>query len=100
MAQRIRVHGRVKDIEVKQTSDYEGNQHQEARITFATNATPKKPNYTINKPRYSINRPNRPSYTINRPSYTIKKPRQPNGIRYNVGDQHAKTETNTKQTEA
>ena len=93
MAQRIRVHGRVKDIEVKQTSDYEGNQHQEARITFATNATPKKPNYTINKPKYSINRPNRPSYTIN-------KTRQPNGIRYNVGDQHAKTETNTKQTEA
>ena len=86
MAQRIRVHGRVKDIEVKQTSDYEGNQHQEARITFATNATPKKPNYTINRP--------------NRPSYTINKPRQPNGIRYNVGDQHAKTETNTKQTEA
>ena len=93
MAQRIRVHGRVKDIEVKQTSDYEGNQHQEAKITFATNATPKKPNYTINKPKYSINRPNKPSYAIN-------KPRQPNGIRYNVGDQHAKTETNTKQTEA
>lgn len=93
MAQRIRVRGRVKDIEVKQTSDYEGKQHQEAKITFATNATPKKPNYTINKPKYSINKPNRPSYAIN-------KPRQPNGIRYNVGDQHAKTETNTKRTEA
>lgn len=93
MAQRIRVRGKVKGIEVKQTSNYEGNQHQEARITFATNATPKKPNYTINKPKYSINKPNKPSYAIN-------KPRQPNGIRYNVGDQHAKTETNTKQTEA
>ena len=83
MAQQIRVRGKVRDIEVKQTSDYEGNQHQEARIAFITNATPKNPNYTIN-----------------RPSYTINKPRQPNGIRYNVGDQHAKTETNTKQTEA
>lgn len=86
MAQQIRVRGKVRDIEVKQTSDYEGNQHQEARIAFITNATPKNPNYTINKP--------------NRPSYAINKPRQPNGIRYNVGDQHAKTETNTKQTEA
>ena len=86
MAQQIRVRGKVRDIEVKQTSDYEGNQHQEARITFITNATPKNPNYAINKP--------------NRLSYTINKPRQPNGIRYNVGDQHAKTETNTKQTEA
>ena len=86
MAQQIRVRGKVRDIEVKQTSDYESNQHQEARITFITNATPKNPNYTINKP--------------NRPSYAINKPRQPNGIRYNVGDQHAKTETNTKQTEA
>ena len=86
MAQQIRVRGKVRDIEVKQTSDYESNQHQEARITFITNAAPKNPNYTINKP--------------NRLSYAINKPRQPNGIRYNVGDQHAKTETNTKQTEA
>ena len=44
MAQQIRVRGKVRDIEVKQTSDYEGNQHQEARIAFITNATPKKPN--------------------------------------------------------
>lgn len=100
MAQHIRVRGRVKDIEVKQTSDYEGNQHQEARITFAANATPKKPNYTINKPRYSINRPNRPSYTINKPSYAINRPKQPNAIRYNVGEKHAQVQTDNKQTEA
>lgn len=100
MAQRIKVHGRIKNMEVKQTSDYEGRQHQEARITFAVNATPKKPNkpnYTVNKPKYAVNKP---SYTINKPSYSVNRPKQPNGIRYNVGDKHAQAQTDTKQTKA
>lgn len=86
MAQRIRVHGRVKDIEVKQTSDYEGNQHQEAKITFAVNARPKSPN--------------RPSYTVNRPSYSINRPRRPNGIRYNVGEIRAEAKTDNSEAKA
>lgn len=90
MAQRIKVRGDVKDIEVHQTTDEKGHQHQEARITFATNLEPNRPNYTINKP----------NYTINRPNYTINRPRQPNGIRYNVGGQHAEARVDNKQAEA
>lgn len=86
MAQRIKIKGKVKDMEVKQTSDYEGKQHQEAKITFVANAKPKTPN--------------KPNYTINKPSYAINRPKQPNGIRYNVGDKHAKAQTDNKQTEA
>ena len=86
MAQRIKVKGRIKDMEVKQTSDYEGKQHQEAKVTFVTNAKPKAPN--------------KPNYTINKPSYAINRPRQPNGIRYDAGDKHAKAQTDNKQTEA
>lgn len=80
MANLVKVKGKVRELDVKQSIDNDGNHKQEVSVKFAYNK-----------------RPNSPQRTPNRPTGI---PRQPNAIRYNVGDKHAKAQTDNKQTEA
>lgn len=80
MANLVKVKGKIRELDVKQSIDNDGNHKQEVSVKFAHNK-----------------RPNSPQRTPNRPT---GMPRQPNAIRYNVGDKHAKVQTDNKQTEA